>query len=108
MWFPEPRLRNLIVRDPAHMIKVATKIICQHDMHFLPEHAESRKRHPTAYQKMVSEGIVSLDLIKSLWVSFDEGTHDGLLSLMIRFGLMLPLPSVSKNKAKKVRSLWTV
>ena len=71
-------------------MSAATKVICNHSMHELAEHVQA-KQH-SLFTDLVTNGVLHEQVLALLWSSFDRSHHAALKALMVKFGLMVPLP----------------
>ena len=88
---PEPALRQLVILDPAvFLVAPASRIVCQHGFHELPEHVLARRKLLFDYRRLETRGLASRRLLRVLWG--DRPAHQRDLELlMVRHGLMFPL-----------------
>eukprot|EP01038_Epipyxis_sp_PR26KG_P004686 gene4686-6581_t len=99
LWINEPHLRDIVILDPIEFfVTPASNVICKHNMtagdptlHVTQWHKTCRKKYHSAWLKMTDHGLVSNDLLESL-VS-EKYTHESkvIISLMIKFGLIVPI-----------------
>ncbi|KAJ1470543.1 hypothetical protein T484DRAFT_1847510, partial [Baffinella frigidus] len=64
-------------------------VICDHSIHFVPEHEEVRKKFPEEFLELTNHGVMHRKLLPTLWKNF--GNQEELEQLAVKFGQMLPL-----------------
>jgi hypothetical protein len=79
------------------------QVICDHKIHFVPEHEEVRKKFPEEFQELANHGVVHRKLLPTLWKDF--GNREQLEQLAVKFGQMLPLLHSSGLDAGDARYL---
>jgi len=84
MWHNHPGLRDVIILDPIDFfVKPATKIIFDPKVHNLSHSSEPK------WDALTKHGILDKSLLSDLWEDFNQD-RDYLLSLMCRYGLLVP------------------
>ena len=73
------------------LVRAATKIVCQHDIHLESVHEAAAQGHGALWKELVTAGVLDTALLAHLWRDFAPATHGTLLSLMKHFGLICPL-----------------
>eukprot|EP01038_Epipyxis_sp_PR26KG_P007050 gene7050-9625_t len=98
LWNKDPSLRDIIIFDPIdYLIKPVTNIISNHtddSGENRIQHSElqqrAKLRFPSDWNRFVSEGIASIDLISFLLSEYSDRLSV-LMLLMEKFGLMVQL-----------------
>jgi GTPase SAR1 family protein len=106
IWIEEPSLREIVILDPIeYFVKPATRIICKHlaskkdpyaTKHELPIHKECQRELPEDWKLMLEFGIVTSALVIALLKNgmcerISDDQVEGVMLLMMRFGLMIPI-----------------
>ena len=91
MHHPEPALRDLVVFDPAaFLVEPASRVVCEHGLHWVPQHAAAAAELPDEHRTLRKEGRLSRGLLAALWRDRAQDMPQ-LERLMVRYGLMLPV-----------------
>jgi GTPase SAR1 family protein len=105
MWIDEPGLRDVVVLDPvSYLVTPATVIICKitpdkddPTHHFMAAHRECERMHKKEWTLLKHDGVLHVSLLPILWKDY-LSHKDVLLQLMVKFGLLVPLRTVSNVK----------
>lgn len=101
IWIEENDLRDIVILDPIeYFVKPTTMIICQHveniDDPYLTKHEtnihlNAKNTYKEDWMKMLEFGIVTERLAKAIWQDYDADHIGKIISLMKRYGLMIPI-----------------
>jgi len=89
MYHPEPALRDVVIINPVDFLIIpASKVVCDHRIHHLPEHERARRRYPQQWNLMM-KGILHQQVLEIL---IDDVKHQAALETMLcKFGVIVPL-----------------
>jgi hypothetical protein len=105
MHHQEPALRDLVVLDPAaFVIEPASRLVCQHGLHYLPQHADAEAELPLDYNLLRYQGRASRGLLRVLWRDRVQNLEH-LERLMVRYGLMFNSAACSAGEEYIVPAL---
>mmetsp|Transcript_32255 Transcript_32255/g.53892 ORF Transcript_32255/g.53892 Transcript_32255/m.53892 type:complete len:839 (-) Transcript_32255:147-2663(-) len=112
MWHDEPDLRNVVILDPvAYLVAPTTIIICKlrpddddSTHHFMDSHRVCEQRHKHEWKKLQRHGILHTVLLPILWKDYKQDHIDTLLSLMVKFSLLVPLRSSTSTATSATAS----
>jgi GTPase SAR1 family protein len=86
-----PTLRNIVVLDVIGcLVRPASIIMCQHDIHMLECHETARSMHNEEYLQLTTEGVLCDVLLDQLWCDCINIKRE-IVELMIFYGLMVPV-----------------
>jgi len=112
LWNEEPNLRELVILDAIeYLVKPATLVVCNlrgtagDDLtrHNQPQHIAAAKNHRNEWSSLKNSGVLKKPLLQTLWADYvDETEH--LLTLMIKFGLLVPLDPPDSEDGEQVEA----
>lgn len=100
MWHNDLSLRDVVIMDAvAYFVGPATRVICKHTAssdddtrHVLDIHKRCQKEYFNDWKRMVSQGVVSENLLRALLEKGEE-EMDIIIHMMVKFGLLVRLRS---------------
>jgi len=110
LWLDSPKLRDVVILDVVqYFVQHVTKFICKlkpsennykndPTHHDLEEHKQCQKHLPDEWESLRDNGILYTTLLQHLWphchlqTPKDLPEQGQLLRLMVKFGLLYPLP----------------
>ena len=108
LYFNEPGLRELVIRDPQWLLDGVTAIVRQFDIHVLPGDAKAKRVVPEAWAALTQRGELRSELLPHLWGPHDRRfadpqAHAHLRKLMLKFGLLIPMRQPAARAAQQQR-----
>eukprot|EP00049_Salpingoeca_infusionum_P000833 m.42669 g.42669 ORF g.42669 m.42669 type:complete len:1316 (+) comp10724_c1_seq1:102-4049(+) len=91
-----PSMRNIVLLSPQWAVDTMCKVIRNFNLHRQLQDKDARKL-TTQWEALTDNAVLHMSLLKVLWNQLDQELQFAFLSLMLQFGLLVPLTEQSST-----------